>query len=137
MQLNELYAKAAGFGFLTVEEGVYLYHHAPLADLMLIADELRKKQVPHGKVTWQIDRNVNTTNVCIANCKFCNFYRIPGHEEAYITDIETYKQKIDETIYFDNEAEARQYATAYNMKYNTAPQVPDWYMRAEYCGKVG
>ncbi len=46
-------------------------------------------------------------------------------------------QKIDETIYFDNEAEARQYATAYNMKYNTASQVPDWYMRAEYCGKVG
>ena len=63
MQLNELYAKAADFGFLTVEEGMHLYHHAPLADLMLIADELRKKQVPHGKVTWQIDRNVNTTNV--------------------------------------------------------------------------
>lgn len=98
MQLNELYAKAADFGFLSVEEGVYLYHHAPLADLMLIADELRKKQVPHGKVTWQIDRNVNTTNVCIANCKFCNFYRIPGHAEAYITDMPTYRVKIEETL---------------------------------------
>jgi len=98
MQLNELYGKAAGFGFLSVEEGVYLYHHAPLADLMFIADELRKKQVPHGKVTWQIDRNVNTTNVCIANCKFCNFYRIPGHAEAYITDMPTYRQKIEETF---------------------------------------
>ena len=65
---------------------------------MLVADELRKKQVPYNKVTWIIDRNVNTTNVCIANCKFCNFYRIPGHEEAYITDIETYKRKIDETF---------------------------------------
>lgn len=65
---------------------------------MYVADELRKKQVPHGKVTWQIDRNVNTTNVCIANCKFCNFYRIPGHPEAYITDIDTYKQKIEETL---------------------------------------
>jgi cyclic dehypoxanthinyl futalosine synthase len=41
---------------------------------------------------------VNTTNVCVANCKFCNFYRIPGHPEAYITDIETYKTKIDETF---------------------------------------
>ena len=87
MQLQELYDKAAGFGFLSVEEGVFLYHHAPLTDLMFVADELRKKQVPHGKVTWQIDRNVNTTNVCIANCKFCNFYRIPGHAEAYITDM--------------------------------------------------
>jgi len=49
-------------------------------------------------VTWQIDRNVNTTNVCIANCKFCNFYRIPGHPDAYITDIETYKTKIEQTF---------------------------------------
>jgi cyclic dehypoxanthinyl futalosine synthase len=98
MQLNELYDKASAFGALSVEEGVYLYHHAPLADLMFIADELRKKQVPHGKVTWQIDRNVNTTNVCIANCKFCNFYRIPGHAEAYITDMPTYRQKITETL---------------------------------------
>ena len=68
MQLEELYNKAAAFGYFSVAEGVYLYHHAPLTDLMFIADELRKKQVPHGKVTWQIDRNVNTTNVCIANC---------------------------------------------------------------------
>ncbi len=65
---------------------------------MFVADELRKKQVPHGKVTWQIDRNVNTTNVCIANCKFCNFYRIPGHAEAYITDMPAYRQKIEETL---------------------------------------
>lgn len=98
MQLNELYDKASAFGALSVEEGVYLYQHAPLADLVFIADELRKKQVPHGKVTWQIDRNVNTTNVCIANCKFCNFYRIPGHAEAYITDMPTYRQKITETL---------------------------------------
>jgi len=100
MNLQDLYKKATDFGFLTVEEGVFLYHNAPLADLTLIADELRKQQVPHGKVTWQIDRNVNTTNVCIANCKFCNFYRIPGHAEAYITDMPTYRKKIEETIQF-------------------------------------
>ena len=85
---------------LTIEEGVFLFKNAALAELMYVADELRKIQVPHGKVTWQIDRNVNTTNVCIANCKFCNFYRIPGHSEAYITDIDTYKRKIEETIKF-------------------------------------
>jgi cyclic dehypoxanthinyl futalosine synthase len=98
MQLDELYAKALKFDMLTIEEGMTLFEHAPLTELMFVANELRKKQVPHGKVTWQIDRNVNTTNVCIANCKFCNFFRIPGHADAYITDIATYKKKIEETI---------------------------------------
>lgn len=100
MELNDLLQRALNFEFLSVEEGVFLFENAPLTELMYVADELRKKQVPHGKVTWQIDRNVNTTNVCIANCKFCNFYRIPGHADAYITDIETYKRKIEETVKF-------------------------------------
>ena len=98
MQLTELYEKAARSEFLNKEEGVFLFNNAPLTELMFIAGELRRKQVPHGKVTWQIDRNVNTTNVCIANCKFCNFYRIPGHPEAYITDMPAYRKKIEETI---------------------------------------
>ncbi len=100
MNLTSLYEKAMAFEFLTVEEGVFLFENAALSELMFVANELRKIQVPHGKVTWQIDRNVNTTNVCIANCKFCNFYRIPGHADAYITDIATYKRKIEETIKF-------------------------------------
>ncbi|MDE3247065.1 MAG: dehypoxanthine futalosine cyclase [Bacteroidota bacterium] len=98
MDLASLYQKALQFEFLSVEEGVFLFEQAPLSDLMQVADELRKKQVPHGKVTWIIDRNLNTTNVCIANCKFCNFYRIPGSADAYITSIETYQKKIDETF---------------------------------------
>lgn len=98
MQLADLYKKALAFEFLTVEEGMFLFEHAPLTELMNVADELRKIQVPHGKVSWQIDRNVNTTNVCIANCKFCNFYRIPGHADAYITDMPTYRIKIAETL---------------------------------------
>lgn len=98
MDLSGLYSKALDGGFLSVEEGVTLFHEAPLTELMFIANERRKAQVPHGLVTWQIDRNVNTTNVCIANCKFCNFYRIPGHADAYITDISTYKKKIEETF---------------------------------------
>lgn len=103
MQLSALYERALRFEFLSVEEGMFLFENAPLAELMFVANELRKIQVPHGKVTWIIDRNMNTTNVCIANCKFCNFYRIPGHEESYITDIETYKQKIEETFRYGGE----------------------------------
>ena len=103
MQLATLYTKALNFEFLSVEEGVFLFENAPTTELMQVANELRKIQVPHGKVTWIIDRNMNTTNVCIANCKFCNFYRIPGHEEAYITDIETYKTKIEETFNYGGE----------------------------------
>ena len=98
MNINDILSRASNFEWLTVEEGVFLFENAALADLMYVANELRKKQVPHGKVTWQIDRNVNTTNVCLANCKFCNFFRVPGHEDAYITDMATYKQKIEETI---------------------------------------
>ena len=98
MNLSELLGKALEFEFLTIDEGMFLFENAPLTDLMFVADEMRKRQVPHGKVTWQIDRNVNTTNVCIANCKFCNFYRVPGHPEAYITDMPTYRKKISETI---------------------------------------
>lgn len=98
MQLADLYNKALEFQFLSIEEGMFLFEHAPLTELMFVANEMKKHHAPHGKVTWQIDRNVNTTNVCIANCKFCNFYRIPGHKESYITDISTYRKKIQETI---------------------------------------
>ena len=100
MQLSDLYQRALNFEFLSKEEGQFLFEQAPLAELMHVADELRKKQVPHGKVTWQIDRNVNTTNVCVANCKFCKFYRIPGHPESYITDMPTYRKKIEETLQY-------------------------------------
>ncbi|WP_423148026.1 cyclic dehypoxanthinyl futalosine synthase [Rubrolithibacter danxiaensis] len=98
MNIQDLLARALRFEFLSKEEGVFLYTNAGTAELMYVANELRKQQVPHGKVTWQIDRNVNTTNVCIANCKFCNFFRRPGHADSYITDIETYKKKIEETF---------------------------------------
>src|SRR5690606_32597303 len=101
MNVDKLLARALNFEFLSKEEGIYLYQNAATADLTYVANILRKIQVPHGKVTWQIDRNVNTTNDCIANCKFCNFFRGPGHEESDITDIETYKQKIEETFRYD------------------------------------
>jgi len=104
MTVNALLERALKFEFLTIEEGVFLYENAATAELMFVANELRKIQKKNSnKVTWIIDRNLNTTNVCIANCKFCNFYRIPGHTESYITNIETYKKKIDETIKYGGE----------------------------------
>jgi cyclic dehypoxanthinyl futalosine synthase len=98
MNLQEIYQRALQLEFLSIEEGVYLFENAPTADLITIGNTLRHIHKPEPIVTWIIDRNLNTTNVCVANCKFCNFYRKPGHEESYITDIETYKIKIEETI---------------------------------------
>jgi cyclic dehypoxanthinyl futalosine synthase len=98
MKLAELYKKALHQEHLSLIEGVFLFENAPTAELMSIGNHLRNLQKPEPVVTWMIDRNVNTTNVCVANCKFCNFYRKPGHEEVYITDIKTYIKKIEETI---------------------------------------
>src|ERR1041385_3125913 len=103
MKTEDLLERALNFDFLTIEEGVFLFQNAALSELVFVGNELRKKQKPDNKVTWIIDRNVNTTNVCIANCKFCNFYRIPGHPESYITTIEQYKQKIEETFRYGGE----------------------------------
>jgi len=97
MQTDKLLTRALNLEFLSIEEGVFLFENAALTDLMFTANEIRKIKKGDNKiVTWQIDRNANTTNVCIANCKFCNFYRIPGHAESYVTSIDTYKKKIDE-----------------------------------------
>jgi cyclic dehypoxanthinyl futalosine synthase len=103
MHTARLLQKALNEEFLTAEEGLHLFKNAATAELCFAAHQLRLKKKPGNLVTWIIDRNVNTTNVCIANCKFCNFYRIPGHEESYITTIEQYKQKIDETIRYGGE----------------------------------
>lgn len=104
MNVDSLLNRALKFDFLSIEEGIFLFENAPSAELIFVANELRKIQKKNSnKVTWIIDRNLNTTNVCIANCKFCNFYRIPGHSEAYITNIESYKVKIEETFKYGGE----------------------------------
>jgi cyclic dehypoxanthinyl futalosine synthase len=104
MTVESLLNRALNLEFLSIEEGVFLYENAPTSNLMFVANEIRNiKKNNSQKVTWIIDRNVNTTNVCIANCKFCNFYRIPGHPESYVTSIETYKKKIEETFQLGGE----------------------------------
>jgi cyclic dehypoxanthinyl futalosine synthase len=103
MVINDLLQRALNFDNLTAEEGVFLFENAATAELMYVGNKMRQHHVPNKTVTWIIDRNSNTTNVCNANCKFCNFYRRPGHDEAYITTIDEYKQKIEETFAFGGE----------------------------------
>lgn len=103
METEHLFQKALQLEFLTAEEGLFLFQHAATAELMYVANSLRQRHVPGNKVTWIIDRNSNTTNVCIANCKFCNFYRPPGHTESYITTIDEYKEKIEEMFQLGGE----------------------------------
>lgn len=103
MNIDDLLQRALNLEFLSAEEGVFLFENASTAELMYVGNKMRQHHVPNNIVTWIIDRNSNTTNVCIANCKFCNFYRRPGHEEAYITTIEQYKQKIEETFAYGGE----------------------------------
>ncbi|MBL7831310.1 MAG: dehypoxanthine futalosine cyclase, partial [Saprospiraceae bacterium] len=83
-EIDRLLQKALNLEFLTAEEGLLLFETAPTASLMWVGNQIRQKKVPGNLVTWIIDRNSNTTNVCVANCKFCNFYRRPGHDESYI-----------------------------------------------------
>lgn len=99
-QLNHsnLYQKALSLEFLSAAEGLELYRNAPTSTLMQVAFELRRKLVPGNEVTWMIDRNVNITNVCISQCKFCNFCRVSKDEDSYITTIDEYKTKIDEML---------------------------------------
>ncbi|MEZ4960997.1 MAG: cyclic dehypoxanthinyl futalosine synthase [Saprospiraceae bacterium] len=103
MRTDDLLQNALNLEGLTAEEGVFLFDNAPTAELMYVGNRLRQHHVPGDVVTWIIDRNSNTTNVCIANCKFCNFFRRPGHDESYVTTIEEYKQKIEETFAFGGE----------------------------------
>lgn len=92
----DLLEKALHGEFLTHLEGKELFNKASTPDLMRTAHLMRLQRKPGMEVTWIIDRNVNTTNVCIANCKFCNFYRIPGHSESYVTSMPQYREKIKE-----------------------------------------
>jgi cyclic dehypoxanthinyl futalosine synthase len=98
MTINNLLQRARRLEWLTPEEGVFLFENAATTELMYVGNAMRQHHVPGNTVTWIIDRNSNTTNVCIANCKFCNFYRRPGHEESYITTMEEYREKIEETF---------------------------------------
>ncbi len=73
-----------------------LYEKAPLLELGRLADARRWQLHPENVVTYIIDRNINYTNVCVADCKFCAFYRRPKHLEGYVLSFEEIGRKIDE-----------------------------------------
>ncbi len=73
------------------------YTNAPLLELGLEADRVRASKHPHNTVTYIVDRNINYTNVCVADCGFCAFYRRPKHAEGYTLSFEQIGKKIEET----------------------------------------
>jgi cyclic dehypoxanthinyl futalosine synthase len=80
------------------DEALILYRNASTALLGRLADEIRARKHPENVVTYIIDRNVNYTNVCVAKCTFCAFYRPVGSSEGYVLGFDELFRKIDETI---------------------------------------
>ena len=72
------------------------YTNAPLLELGAEADRVRREKHPEGVVTFIVDRNINYTNVCVADCGFCAFYRRPKHNEGWTLSYEQIGAKIDE-----------------------------------------
>ena len=90
--------KVRAGGRVSRDEALSLYLHAPTPLLGQLADGIRERKHPARVVTYIIDRNVNYTNVCVARCNFCAFYRPVGSHEGYVLGFEEIFEKIDETI---------------------------------------
>src|SRR5216684_1643508 len=85
-------------GRIDADQALSLYRFAPTALLGRLADGVRARKHPEGIVTYIIDRNVNYTNVCVAKCNFCAFYRPVGSPDGYVLGFDEIFRKIDETI---------------------------------------
>ncbi len=96
--LAVLQSRIESGGRLSGAEALWLYRTAPTWWLARMADGVRRRKHPAGIVTYIIDRNVNYTNVCVARCNFCAFYRPVGHADGYVLGFEEIFRKIDETI---------------------------------------
>ncbi len=96
--LDGIIAKAGAGRRLDAAEALRLYREAPTAVLGRLADAMRARTHPERIVTYIIDRNVNYTNVCVARCNFCAFYRPVGHGDGYVLSFDEVFRKIDETI---------------------------------------
>ena len=90
--------KAEGGERLTRNEAIALYRRASTHRLGRLADAVRARKHPRGVVTYIVDRNVNYTNVCVARCNFCAFYRSVGAPDGYVLGFDEIFAKIDETI---------------------------------------
>jgi cyclic dehypoxanthinyl futalosine synthase len=98
MNIQPIIGKVAGGGRVSADEALALYLHAPTHVLGQLADDIRMRKHPDRTVTYIIDRNVNYTNVCVAKCNFCAFYRDVGSHEGYVLGFDEIFRKIDETI---------------------------------------
>src|SRR5919198_3319852 len=98
MTIQTISEKVYVGGRLDRDEALLLYRDAPTALLGQLADGVRARKHPERVVTYIIDRNVNYTNVCVAKCNFCAFYRDVGSPEGYVLGFEELFRKIDETI---------------------------------------
>jgi cyclic dehypoxanthinyl futalosine synthase len=98
MSVSAIADHVASGGRLTPAQALQFYLEAPTSLLGQLADRARQRRHPEGVVTYIIDRNVNYTNVCVARCKFCAFYRPVGSAEGYTLGFEEIFKKIEETI---------------------------------------
>jgi cyclic dehypoxanthinyl futalosine synthase len=96
--IDRIASKVRDGGRVSAAEALELYREAPTHLLGRLADSIRQHRHPDGIVTYIIDRNVNYTNVCVARCNFCAFYRPVGSSEGYVLGFAEIFQKIDETI---------------------------------------
>jgi cyclic dehypoxanthinyl futalosine synthase len=85
-------------GRVTRRQALAMLENADLLELGSLADEVRKELHPEGIVTFIVDRNINYTNVCINQCRFCAFWRDEEARDAYLLDKETLFSKIEETV---------------------------------------
>ena len=105
---------------LSSEEGLYLLTEADLMDVGRLAEVVRHRMHPGNKVTFVVDSNPNYTNVCVADCLFCAFYRRPGDKEAYTLSVEQVMEKI--------KSAADQGATTVLLQGGLNPELPlDYY----------
>src|SRR6187399_1406362 len=98
MSMEQLADKVAAGGRVDRAEALELYRHAPTTLLGRLADGIRARKHPSRTVTYIIDRNVNYTNLCVARCNFCAFYRTVGSPDGYVLGFDEILAKIQETI---------------------------------------
>src|SRR5688500_7861274 len=98
MTIQQIADKVRAGGRVTADEALMLYRSAPTPLLGQLAEHVRAAKHPERIVTYIIDRNVNYTNVCVAKCTFCAFYRPVGSPEGYVLGFDELFRKIDETI---------------------------------------
>ena len=83
---------------ISPEDALALYQHPNILELAAMADYRRQQRVPGRNVTYIIGRILNYTNVCWVRCKFCAFYRVPGHDEGYLHSDEEILDKVRDTV---------------------------------------